>query len=153
MAAEFNPAVLKKLRTDSKLTQQAVYEGTGIHGTDISAHENGKRVPADISVKKYAEFYKVNPKEFYKGKSSRKVTEKITSEEVMEALPTPVVGTTETPKEDSHEEAATSDSYLSVPAYNNDPVTSMFFTVDKFADGTLLVKMEGKFYRAQLTEL
>lgn len=133
MSQRFSSSKLQKLLAKSDLTQVAIAYASNIHPSNLSAYARGAKTPNTSTIQKLTEFFNVSS-DYFSENSTPRVTEKVSEETV-----SPVI----------REESATQ----SVPFPPETPFVSMFVVVDKFTDGDFLVKMEGKFYRANLTEL
>ena len=162
MSEIFKPAALKKLRTDKGMTLKDVHEGTGIDGSTVSKYENGVKTPTTANSDKLAKFFKVDLSSLYT-KTPDKVTEKIDvkkiareSQQQAKELAKTAKKPAPNPVPENQEKVAEilsytgEDDYLSVP---ESPSVSTLVVVDTFSDGSFLVKMDGKFFKATLSEL
>ena len=62
----FNSEYLRELRYKKNITMRQVADSVGVAESTICCYETGKRQPSLITVKRLADFYKINWTKFFR---------------------------------------------------------------------------------------
>lgn len=148
MTVQWNGTQLKRLRDAKGSTQTVFAKAIGMHPSDISKYERGQKNPNPDTVQRFADHFDVKTEVFYRGTVTGRVNATVPSKKPQGSIDPAIASrkTQPTEPEEITEEYAQA-------ALKKSLESNQIILVDRFHGGSLLVKFEGKYYRASLEEL